>query len=316
MTEHDITSIIDIINMNNTSGELTNSKIRSKLLDEFDQTKLPEDVKISTMTITCKIATKFNCENIAKYIDLDINRILTVTHGECGNTKTNRTIVPKKKNAGKPKRQKKVFYNQVSMYVKVQAKNKKPVNIKIFSNGSLQMTGCKIIENVFETLNKVMYELKKEKAVIDYTNMKVIDKPFCDNLKILELKHIENLSIAMINSGFMIPFKMDRNKLYNLLLSDGQECSFDSVKHACVNVKFTHAEKQISIFVFERGSILITGARNCCQIYDAYMFINRYLLKNHNFIKKNDVLTNSNIVKYLDPYKIENIDVTNSDFFK
>ena len=291
-------------------------EIKTRLISEFDINKLPEDVNISTMTLVCSIDTKFNCENIAKYVDLNLNRILTVTCGECGNTKTNRSIIVKKKNSGKPKKQKKVFYNQVSMYVKVHAKNKKPVNIKIFSNGSFQMTGCKTVDNAVETLSKIIIELKKEKAVIDYDDMKVVDKPFCDNIDILHLKNIKNLKIAMINSGFRIPFKMDRIKLYNLLLSENYECVFDSVKHACVNVKYDHPEKVISIFVFERGAILITGARNCRQIYDAYMFINKYLLKNHNIIKKNDALTNSNIVKYLDPKKIENIDVNNSDFFK
>jgi len=289
--------------------------VKTNILKEFSVGHLPEDVTISTMTLTCKIATKFNCENIAKYIDLDVSRILTVTHGELGNTKTNRTIVPKKKTSGKPKKQKKVFYNQVSMYVKVHAKNKKPVNIKLFSNGSIQMTGCKTVENAIETLIKVLYELKKEKAVINYATMKIVDKPFCDNVNILDLKHIIGLQIVMINSGFIIPFKMDRTKLYNLLLSDGYECTYNSVKHACVNVKFIHEEKQISIFVFEKGSILITGARNCTQIYEAYMFINKYLLKNHKIIKKNEVLSNSNIVKYLDNYKVENVNVNNNDFF-
>ena len=127
-----LTSYID----NNIYKDVdSDPKIKVRILKEFDVKHLPDDVAISTMTLTCKIATKFNCENIAKYIDLDLNRILMVTHGELGNTKTNRTIIPKKKTSGKPKKQKKVFYNQVSMYVKVYAKNKKPVNIKIFSNG-------------------------------------------------------------------------------------------------------------------------------------------------------------------------------------
>lgn len=289
--------------------------IKAKIIKEFSVGHLPEDVTISTMTLTCKIATKFNCENIAKYIDLNMSRILTVTHGELGNPKTNRTLVQKKKTTGKPKKQKKVFYNQVSMYVKVHAKNKKPVNIKLFSNGAIQMTGCKTVENAIETLIKVLFELKKVKAVIDYPSMKVVDKPFCTNVEILDLKNIVGLQIVMINSGFHIPFKMDRNKLYNLLLSDGYECFYDSVKHACVNVKIVYEEKKISIFVFEKGSILITGARNCTQIYEAYMFINKYLLKNHNIIKKNEALSNSNIAKYLGSYKVGNVDANANEFF-
>lgn len=279
-----------------------------KLINELNIEKLPSDVTISTMTIICKLNTTFNCENIARYINLDLNKILAVSYGDFTDSQTNRKLIQKKRTTSKPKKQKKIFYNQVSMYVKVNAKNKKPVNIKIFSNGSIQMTGCKTIENAMETLTKVFEELKEEKAIIDYNIMEVVDKPFCDNLKIIETKNIINYKIAMINSGFTIPFVMDRLKLYNLLLSDNYECVYDSNKHACVNVKYEHEEKLISIFVFEKGSILITGAQNCTQIYDAYIFINNYLLQRYDLIKKNDELTNSNIIKHLNPSSIENIE--------
>ena len=189
------------------------------------------------------------------------------------------------------------------MYVQIKNKKKKPVNIKLFSNGSIQMTGCRTLDNAVETLLTVFIELKKIKAVINYKIMKVEEKPFATNLDIIDIKNINELKIAMINSGFKIPFKIDRVKLYNLLLSETYECLFDPVKHACVNIKYEHPDKTISIFVFEKGSIIITGARNCIQILDAYNFINKYLLKNHNHIKKNDILTNYNIINYIDPIK-------------
>lgn len=278
-------------------------KIKTRAIKELELSKLPDDVTISTMTIICKIDTEFICPNIAKYIDLKYDAILSVTHGKDGDLRTNRSIIVKKNSTGKKKKKKNVFYNQVSMYVDVKAKRKKPVNIKIFSNGSIQMTGCKTVDNAMETLSKVLPELKKIKAVIDYKNSKVIEKPFATKPEMLEIKNIKNIKIAMINSNFKIPFKVDRGRLYNLLLAENYQCLFDPVKHACVNIKYDHPDKTISVFVFEKGSIIITGARNCSQILDAYNFINRYLLSNHKHIVKNDALTNSNIIKYLDPTK-------------
>lgn len=289
----------------NTSNNINGvEKIKTKAIRELELRKLPDDVTISTMTFVCKIDTVFFCGNIARYIDLKYDAILSVTHGKDGDVRTNRSIIAKKTSNGKKKKKKNVFYNQVSMYVDVKAKRKKPVNIKLFSNGAIQMTGCKTVDNAMETLSKVLPELKKVRAVVDYKNFKVVEKPFASNLDTLELKNVKNVRIAMINSNFKIPFKIDRGKLYNLLLAENYECLYDPVKHACVNIKYDHPDKTISVFVFEKGSIIITGARNCAQILDAYNFINRYLLRNHKHIVKNDALTNSNIIKYLDPSKL------------
>lgn len=192
------------------------------------------------------------------------------------------------------------------MYVMVSGKKKNPVNIKLFTNGAMQMTGCKTVRNATEALVRVFTELKKVKAIIDYSEMKIVDKPFVVDNKLLELKHVKDLKVVMINSNFKIPFKVDRAKLYNLMLSENYDCLYDPVKHACVNVKHEHPSKTISVFVFEKGSIIITGARNCSQIADAYEFIYKYLLKNLHSIIKNDNLTNSNINKFFDDNNIVN----------
>lgn len=281
-------------------------KIKDAILKDLELKYLPDDVMISTMTVVCKFSTELLCGNIARYIDLKPDSILSVTHGKFDDNRTNRSIVPKKANAGKKKKKKNVFYNQVSMYVHIKAKRKKPVNIKIFSNGAIQMTGCKTIDNALETLSKIIFEMKKTRAIINYSTMKMEEVPFAKYPNLLDFNCVTNVKIAMINSNFKMPFKIDRGKLYNLLLAENYECLFDPVKHACVNIKFENSEKTISIFVFEGGSIIITGARNCSQISEAYNFINKYLLTNHNQIVKNDVLTNSNIIKYLD--NTDNID--------
>jgi len=290
------------------------TKLKTKTLKKLDIEYLPDDVTISTMTLVCDIDTKFNCANIAKYISLSPDGILSVSYGKNADPRTNRTIIKKKGGSGKKKKQKKCFYNQVSMYVDVSTKKKKPVNIKLFCDGAIQMTGCKTVNHSIEVLTKVLFELKKTKAIVDVKTLMVVDKPFVTNPESLSIKNIRNLRIAMINSGFEIGFKIDRSKLHNLLLENNYECLFDPAKHACVNIKYEHkhTDKTISVFVFEKGSIIITGAQNCLQIHSAYEFINKYLLKNHNHIKKSDILTNSNIIKYLGPKDVVDINMDNS----
>ena len=299
---------------NNDEFESKNATaLKTKTLKKLDIKYLPDDVTISTMTLVCEIDTKFNCANIAKYISLSPNGILSVSYGKSGDTRTNRSIIKKKTSSGKKKKQKKCFYNQVSMYIDVSTKKKKPVNIKLFCDGAIQMTGCKTIDHSIEVLTKVLFELKKTKAIVDAKTMTIMEKPFVTNPEKLSIKDISNLRIAMINSGFEIEFKIDRSKLHNLLLENNYECLFDPAKHACVNIKYEHPDKTISVFVFEKGSIIITGAQNCSQIYSAYDFINKYLLKNHHHIKKNDMLTNSNIIKYLDPKDVIDTNMSSSD---
>ena len=52
---------------------------------------------------------------------------------------------------------KKVFYNQITLHVF----NKKVVNVKIFNNGRIQMTGLKFKEQGINVINKLIKEIKK-----------------------------------------------------------------------------------------------------------------------------------------------------------
>lgn len=294
------TYIHKISKHDNVPKEEQIQKLRLRAVTELEINKLPEEVIISTMTIVCNIDTTFLCGNIARYIELKLSGVQSVTHGRAGDIETNRSILPKKMGYGKKKKKKNVFFNQVSIYVAVKGK-KKPVNVKLFSNGAIQMTGCKTIENAVEAINKILPELRTMKAIINYETQKIDEKPFATDVTILESKNVKNFRIAMINSNFKIDFHVDRSKLYNLLLEEKYDCYYEPIKHACVNIKYNHPDKIISIFVFEKGAIIVTGARNCSQILDGYVFINKYLLKHHKQILKHDILTNSNIIRFLQP---------------
>jgi TATA-box binding protein (TBP) (component of TFIID and TFIIIB) len=251
--------------------------LRNKVLNDIQCQLLPDDVVINTMTICCDTNIQFNINNIASFIDS--------------------SFIHKKK-VKKIKKNKKSFFNQVTLCVMVESKKEKPVNLKLFSNGSMQMTGCKTVDNALDTIEKIFIELKKIKATIDRKTLKIIEKPFCDDINSLSYNSIKNLRVEMIVSKFTYPCKINRPLLFELLANENIECKYDPELHASVDLKLTFGEKKISVFIFEKGSIVITGARNCKQILFAYNFINTYLLKNHKIISRKNIGQND-IEKYL-----------------
>lgn len=261
------------------------------------------------MTVTCKINNfKFDCENIARYIDLENDGIVSVIKDggnvEGANTASHlvhRTLLQQKKHC-KSKKKKKVFFNQVSMYVNVKSKKKDNVHIKLFSNGSIQITGCQSAENIVEVLSCVMQKLKITKAIIDKKTNTIIEKPFVSNLELADISNLQNLKICMINTNFKVQFHMNLKKLYTLISDAGIDCRLDRISHSCVNIKYEHPEKKISIFVFEKGSIVITGAKNGDQIIFAYNFINKFLYSNYKQIVKKDIQSD-NLDKFIDSDK-------------
>ncbi len=262
--------------------------ISQSILDQIQITILPSDVTINTMTVICHMDMIFNVSNIAKYIDLSLDGIIKISHGRSGDILTNRIIVHKKK-FKKIKKNKKVFFNQVSLSVVIPSKKERPVNLKIFSNGSMQMTGCKHIDNAIEAIERTFVELRKIKAIVDPKKMCLVEKPFCSKPEDLIMSKVIAMEVAMIVSKFTYPININRAKLYELFLKDNLEAKYDPELHASVDLKFVSGDKKISVFIFEKGSIVITGAKTCKHILEAYNFVNEYLLTHHKIISKKNI---------------------------
>lgn len=284
-------------------------EIKEKFTDKFFFGNKPEDLNISTMTITFKLGIDLIIKNIAEYMELNRNGIVQVKYGDI----TNRSLIPIKNKNKKNKKNKKenidnkeskgrkgkqFFYNQVT--IKMKTGDKKILNMKLFQNGSLQITGCISMENTFEGILKLFNELKKSLAIINHQG-EIVDIPFVneENKEKLKIENIKDFQIVMINTNFKVEFNIDRDKLHRCFIRDKLESVFDPIGHAGVNFKYKIENKEISIFIFEKGSVVITGAQNFNQVNEAYVFINKYLLKNYYLILKNDKLTNSTILNYI-----------------
>lgn len=256
---------------------------------------LPYDLEISTTTITCHLDVIFNVENIGLYFN-DFDDILIGKR--YGNRIVNNLINVKKLKNGKKKkrREKKNFYNQVSLIFrsatlmgldpeKISLKERfKTVNVKLFINGSIQMTGCKHLDNIKKSLEVLFDKLKICKAILD-KDMKFIIKPFIDDPIKLNINKVNNFKIVMINTNFNIQFQINRERLHQLLKDLGFDVTFDPIIHACVNIKYRIPDlpnKTISIFVFESGSITIAGSNSCQQVLETYNFINKFILNNYS----------------------------------
>lgn len=267
---------------NDNKNEKKEFKFSNILYEQLQLSDLPENVSISTMTICCKTNTLYHITDIKKYIELSETGIIC-----CGSDpETQRSLIAPKKKNGKRKR-KKNFYNQITLRV---VTDEKIINIKLFTNGSIQMTGCKTILSTQQALERLFINLHEKKKIINENGEEQIIT-FISNPNNVYVDLIYDIKISMINSNFKIGYKIKREKLYEILVLENKKCTYDPIIHACVNIKHRfdeskQDEKEISIFVFESGSIIITGARTCTHINSAYNYINTFLIKYLNDIKK------------------------------
>jgi TATA-box binding protein (TBP) (component of TFIID and TFIIIB) len=290
----DIIGDVPSVNENNTEKKLKddffqnilNEKIGIDGVENLKKYMSKHKIQISTMTLKAYLGTPINCLNIAKYIDLNIDSIVSVKYGDKNDKTTNRRIYQIL--TGSKKKGGKAFYNQVTLEIKPDKINdneeNNAINVKIFKNGSLQMTGCKRMIDCYNVIGKLINILKFDKCKM-YRTGEVHDIKFVTDSEKLSL---QNLRVAMINSNFKLDYLISRDDLYELLYNNDVECKYHCNIHACVNIKYNYVEnkksKKISIFVFQSGSIIITGANNIKHIVAAHDYIMKIINKYKTFI--------------------------------
>jgi TATA-box binding protein (TBP) (component of TFIID and TFIIIB) len=281
------------------------NKKYSNLIDykKLEIKDLPDGVNISTMCASCNLKTTINIANIEKYMELNSDNVLCIKKSN----DNKRTIIPEKKKNKRynkiEEKKKNYFYNQITIVMRInegeyQDLNLEPkINLKLFKNGSIQMSGCKSIKNINIVLNKLINKLKIVKA--KFEDNKIIEKTYVDNPQDLI---IEKFKVDMINSNYCVNIQIDRENLFNLLLKKKIKCSFEPSIRACVIIKYfpeldNDAQKAISIFIFQKGNIIITGARQKSHILSAYKYINDILINHQDEINKKDELIEENLIQ-------------------
>ena len=213
----------------------------------------------------------------------------------------------KKHGRQKKKKDNENFYNSCSIIVKASL-DIKCVNIKLFNNGKITLTGSKEEMDGYYACCVLLEEMKKEKDIFPDTEENDIPK-----------LNIANYKITMINSDFDTNFKIDLLKFLNILNNNKKELftKFNPEKYRGLIIGYywnTKKDiqdgrclcklkcngkgngtgdgqcKKITISVFKSGSIIITGGRLLKQIEDAYKCINSILKENYYDIIKLSIL--------------------------
>lgn len=249
--------------------------------------------RVSTMTCNGSVGTCVDLLKFYENLSLDHGFVWTEYRG-----KQTRGVYPKKQNG-----ERKSFDNQVTVIYKM-ADGYYP-NIKLFRNGSLQMTGIRSLEDGQRIVNEVAEEVRR---IADENASDIVANP--------ESIAGRDFCIRMINSDFALPYEIRRKELHRLVISNayGNQCIFQPGLYPGVKLQYfyntmntqkdgicrctdhcqgkgsgsgNHQCKKVTICIFESGKILITGSNAFEQIDQAYAYINAILRDNIEQLRKN-----------------------------
>jgi TATA-box binding protein (TBP) (component of TFIID and TFIIIB) len=218
--------------------------------------------RISTMTATGSVGTIVNLNNFYDCIEVikhsDPNE--GVIYAEYGNNKHSQVckgVNTKKKFIrvnGKKEISMKRFDNSVTLKIKFNERNA-VINVKLFKNGKVQMTGVKSIEqgkHAVDTVVNMMLKFQDSKNKIKeiteglletvIENIQPIEEEISPNENIVENINIvksQDFKIHLINSDFKVNFEIRRDLLYKVFLNEFDViCTYEPCIYPGVKVQY------------------------------------------------------------------------------
>jgi TATA-box binding protein (TBP) (component of TFIID and TFIIIB) len=263
-------------------------------MSEIDYVKATP-LRISTKVITANMGTTMNAKLLFDTISQILvplwwpgEGILKMEHDKSVVGYASRDVFSKRGVSEK------TFFNQSTIIVRKATNDKKTefkeVNVKLFGNGGIQMTGIPAEDFAKQTLEWVLEELYKLEAPI------FKEKPALQKFK-----------VQLINSDYQVAHQINRNALHAILSRTyGLFSTFESTIYQGVNTKYYYNDKnpdpdrlgiclctercrgqgsgsgpgeckKITMSVFQTGKIIITGGRYLNQLEEAYTFLNKVL---------------------------------------
>ena len=240
-----------------------------------------ENLRISTMTAISALNSDIDLDTLFK--NITINRDFPfIQHGKLGiKGESNKTT----RKSRKPEK-KKTFFNQVTIHVF----QDKLVNVKLFNNGKIQMTGLKYEDHGIKVLHKLIPYIQELDSTNEHKVFTHSDITFTP------------MNIVLINSDFDIKLKIQRDILHREIIDRGMYSSYEPCIYPGVNIKYYFNSnqcdgickctsmctgkgdglsdggcKKITIAVFKSGKIIITGARSREQLELSYYFITKFI---------------------------------------
>ena len=256
---------------------------------------LNPDLRISTMTQIGHLSSKINLTALYEHLPIK-GCIQYLEYGDKpgkGTRAKPKKVSKKSVHPEKPTKRKKYFYNQVTIHLF----HTKIINVKVFNNGSVQMTGLNGEFQGVETVNKLL-------DVLHHLPHPQLSQIFGE----VPFPTLVETQMVMINSDFDIGFPIDREVLHRSVVEAGYYSSFEPVIYPGVNIKYYHNPskqltgvcncacmcdgkgkngccKKVTIAVFKSGKIIITGGQSVQQLNTAYQFITDFIRHNKDSIR-------------------------------
>jgi len=276
----------------------------------------PSPLRVSTKVITADFGTPMRMKELFERINMCIiplwwpgEGLLKMEHEQSIIGISARDAFSKRRVSDK------TFFNQSTIVVRKATNPEKTqfkeVNIKLFANGGLQMTGIPLEDFAKDTLEWLLKELL------------TIKPTFFEKTPVLQ-----KFKVQLINSDYSIAHPIKRDILHSILTREYNLFStFEGTIYQGVNTKYYYNEehpdptrpgiclcskrcrgqgsgsgpgqcKRITMSIFQTGCIIITGARHMKQIYEAYDFLNMVLRKHsHQALRINESVPVKNVKK-------------------
>jgi TATA-box binding protein (TBP) (component of TFIID and TFIIIB) len=277
----------------------------TKNTSEPDYVK-PTPLRISTKVITANMGTTMNAKELFNNIQQNLiplwwpgEGVLKMEHEKSVIGYASRDAFSKRGVSDK------TFFNQSTIVVRKATNPErtqfKEVNVKLFGNGGIQMTGIPAEEFAKETLVWLLNELTTVNASV------FAEKP-----------ELQKFKVQLINSDYQVAHPINRTALHTILSRQyGLFSTFESTIYQGVNTKYYYNDqhpdksrpgiclctkrcrgqgtgegpgecKRITMSVFQTGKIIITGGRYLFQLEEAYHFLNKVLQTHaHSVLKLN-----------------------------
>jgi len=281
--------------------------------------------RISTMTATGYIGSNVNLDNLYENIEVNDIRDEGIIYAEFGSNKHSQvskgTNLKKRfvRVNGKKQASTRRFDNSITIKYNIKnyfnnEESLNTLNIKVFKNGKIQMTGVKSEDIGKKAIDSIIGLIKEYQGKITESDKKIVD-----NLECLENR---DFCIHLINSDFKVNMELRRDLLANLLMEKyACTCSYEPCIYPGVKIQYfmnknnrdlpleeqgrcmcepscngkgdgftTSSCKKITISIFQSGCILITGVTLIDHIKVGYEYISKIIKKNEEAIKRNKLI--------------------------
>lgn len=249
------------------------------------------DFNISTITTIIKIADEINIKVLYEQIEISDEIVYLEYKDKIKGKRKRKQIKKNKSNDKRMIKKGKCFSNQLSIgYNCTKHYHKKPICMKIFSKGSLTITGVKSNDEIKHIISIFLKTLKQIEKKYFFQNKVITLYPYNKLKKEEEV----DINIETINGSFKCNFNINLKNLKKLILTlyKNEEIYLKNNRSALIELdllfyklydKRKKKEKTPKISVYGTGSIVINSI-NEELLYKSYDFIKKLLIDNYEKI--------------------------------